>query len=60
MVTIDLCLSGGGFRATYFHLGVVKLLRDARLLTSIERISAVSGGSIMAANLACQWDDYCL
>jgi predicted acylesterase/phospholipase RssA len=55
---IGLCLSGGGFRATFFHLGVVKLLRDAELLESIRDVCSVSGGSILAANLAVQWEKY--
>ena len=29
---LGLALSGGGFRATLFHLGVVRFLRDAGLL----------------------------
>ncbi len=53
-----LALSGGGFRATLFHLGVVKLLRDTGLLPSIRRIGAVSGGSILAAHLVLHWDRY--
>lgn|SRR5215469_1327878 len=53
-----LCLSGGGFRATFYHLGVIKLLRDYRLLKRVARILSVSGGSIMAAHLALNWDEY--
>ncbi len=53
-----LSFSGGGFRATLFHLGVVKLLRDTGLLRSIRRIGSVSGGSILAAHLVLCWDRY--
>jgi predicted acylesterase/phospholipase RssA len=55
---IGLALSGGGFRATLFHLGVVRFLYEAGSLTSVKRISAVSGGSILAAHLALNWELY--
>jgi predicted acylesterase/phospholipase RssA len=55
---IGLALSGGGFRATLFHLGVIRFLRDADLLTSVSHITAVSGGSVLAAHLAMNWDRY--
>ena len=32
---IGLALSGGGFRATLYHLGMIRHLRDANLLTSV-------------------------
>jgi predicted acylesterase/phospholipase RssA len=55
---IGLALSGGGFRATLFHLGVIRFLRDADLLSSVSHITAVSGGSVLAAHLATNWDRY--
>lgn len=55
---IVLALSGGGFRATLFHLGVVRFLYEADLLTQIQGISAVSGGSVFAAHLILNWDRY--
>jgi predicted acylesterase/phospholipase RssA len=55
---IGLALSGGGFRATLYHLGIVRFLRDAGLLSSISHITAVSGGSILAAHLVQNWDRY--
>lgn len=55
---IGLCLSGGGFRATFFHLGVVRLLQDAGLLREVAAVYSVSGGSILAANLAKCWQKY--
>jgi predicted acylesterase/phospholipase RssA len=58
MSRIGLALSGGGFRATIYHLGVVKLLRDAGLLGSVSHVSSVSGGSILAAHLVQNWDLY--
>jgi len=47
---IGLALSGGGFRATAFHLGVLKRLRELGLLDRITHLSGVSGGSIAAAH----------
>src|SRR5439155_17731689 len=55
---LGLTLSGGGFRATLFHLGVVRLLRDAKLLPQVKRIGEVSGGSILAAHLVLNWERY--
>jgi predicted acylesterase/phospholipase RssA len=51
-------LSGGGFRATLFHLGAVRLLYEADLLRHVRFISGVSGGAILAAHLALNWDRY--
>lgn len=47
-----LALSGGGFRATLFHLGALRRLNEFGLISSLDAISSVSGGSIMAACLA--------
>jgi NTE family protein len=47
-----LCLSGGGFRAALFHLGALRRLNELGILSSIDTISSVSGGSIIAAHLA--------
>ncbi len=55
---LGLALSGGGFRATLYHLGVVRFLRDAGILPLITHITAVSGGSILAAHLVQNWDRY--
>src|SRR6188768_642080 len=55
---IGLALSGGGFRATLYHLGLIRFLRDADLLRQVTHITSVSGGSIMAAHLALNWDNY--
>jgi hypothetical protein len=46
---IGISLSGGGFRAASFHLGVLKRLEELRLLENITILSAVSGGSIVGA-----------
>src|SRR5262245_12729098 len=58
MKKIGLALSGGGFRATLYHLGLVRFLRDADILRQVTHITSVSGGSIMAAHLALNWDRY--
>lgn len=47
-----LCLSGGGYRATLFHLGAVRRLHEVGLLARLDAISSVSGGSVFAALLA--------
>ena len=52
---IGLCLSGGGFRAALYGLGVVRYLAEAGLLRRITAVSAVSGGSVAAAVLADRW-----
>jgi predicted acylesterase/phospholipase RssA len=55
---IGLALSGGGFRATLFHLGVVRLLNETGQLSQVKRIGAVSGGAILAAHLVLHWEQY--
>lgn len=49
---IGLCLSGGGFRATLFHLGALRRLNELGILHRVRTISSVSGGSLMALVLA--------
>jgi NTE family protein len=53
--TLALCLSGGGYRAMLFHLGVLWYLSDAGYLPKLARISSVSGGSITSGVLALSW-----
>ncbi len=55
---LGLSLSGGGFRATLFHLGVVAALRKLDRLRDIRVISFVSGGSITGAHLLLNWEKY--
>ena len=45
---ISLALSGGGFRATVFHLGVLARLAEESRLEDVNFISTVSGGSLCA------------
>ena len=49
---IGLALSGGGFRAAAFHLGVLRRLKALNLLDKLDLLSCVSGGSIAGATLA--------
>lgn len=52
---IALSLSGGGYRAAAFHLGVLAYLERQQLLSSVRRLSTVSGGTFTGAAwvLAC-------
>lgn len=63
-LSLALCLSGGGFRATFFHLGVIEALRNCKLngkslLEQVSDIYSVSGGSILSAHLIKNWAAYC-
>jgi predicted acylesterase/phospholipase RssA len=53
-----LTLSGGGFRATLFHLGVVRFLHEGGLLAAVRHICSVSGGSVLGAHLVLNWEKY--
>ncbi|GAA1141081.1 patatin-like phospholipase family protein [Ornithinicoccus hortensis] len=55
-----LCLSGGGFRASLFHLGAVRRLDELGVLGRLRTVSAVSGGAIVANLLTdprLEWPD---
>jgi NTE family protein len=54
---IVLCLSGGGYRAMMFHCGVLWRLNDAGILGKLNRVSSVSGGSIIAGVLGMNWNE---
>jgi NTE family protein len=54
---IALALSGGGYRSTLFALGSLWRLNEFGLLPRINRITSVSGGSILSAFLAMRWND---
>jgi NTE family protein len=49
---IALCLSGGGYRAALFHLGAMRRLNELGVLRRVDTYTSVSGGSIVAAQLA--------
>lgn len=46
---LGLALSGGGFRASFFHIGVLAKMAEIGKLRQVEVISTVSGGSIVGA-----------
>lgn len=52
MAEIALCLSGGGYRAAMFHLGVMTYLNEirgtdgSRLLDHVHTITSISGGAL--------------
>ena len=49
---VGLALSGGGSRAIAFHLGCFRALHDLGLLSRLQVISSVSGGSVISAMYA--------
>ncbi len=50
--SVGLSLSGGGFRATLFHLGAIRRLNEFGILPKLTAVSSVSGGSILNGFLA--------
>jgi hypothetical protein len=48
----------GVFEPPYFHLGMIRFLREAAILPSVTHITSVSGGSILAAHLVLNWERY--
>jgi predicted acylesterase/phospholipase RssA len=55
---VALSLSGGGFRATLFHLGVISYLRRVGALKHVAAVCGVSGGAIIGAHLVQNWERY--
>lgn len=55
---IGLALSGGGSRAIAFHLGCLRALHDRGVLSQIDVISSVSGGSVISAMYAYNDDSF--
>ena len=54
--SVGLSLSGGGFRATLFHLGAIRRLNEFGILPKLTTVSSVSGGSILNGFLASRLD----
>ena len=52
---LALTFSGGGFRATFTALGIVRYLADADRLDDVRLVSSVSGGSVAAGLIAHAW-----
>jgi hypothetical protein len=50
---IALSFSGGGYRASAFHLGSLDLLQKVGLLEQVTMLSTVSGGTITGAKYVC-------
>jgi len=46
---LGLALSGGGFRASFYHIGVLARMAELGMLRHVESLSTVSGGSIVGA-----------
>ncbi len=53
---IGICVSGGGYRASLFHVGAFMRMNELGLLGRASRIASVSGGSITTGVLAMNWD----
>lgn len=54
-IGIAVALSGGGFRATVYEMGILLYLASADELKHVTGVVSVSGGSILAAHLALRW-----
>ncbi len=52
-----LALSGGGYRASLFHVGALWRLNELGWLRKLDEITSVSGGSIVAAYLGLRWSE---
>jgi len=50
--SVGMSFSGGGYRATLFHLGALRRLNEFGILPRLTTISSVSGGSILNGFLA--------
>ena len=46
---VGLSLSGGGYRAAAFHLGTLRKLQQLGVLSQVDIMSTISGGSITGA-----------
>ena len=56
-LVMGLALSGGGFRASLFHLGSFLRLNELGLLRRLDIITSVSGGSIVSGLMARHWNE---
>jgi NTE family protein len=52
---VGFAASGGGYRATLFHLGGLIRINELGWLRKVDRFSGVSGGSITLGALAAAW-----
>jgi hypothetical protein len=51
-----LCLSGGGVRSASFNLGVLQALHKLEILTDMDYLSSVSGGTYISGWYMSHWD----
>ena len=54
---IGLCFSGGGYRATFYSLGIISYLNQIKfkgkpILEAVSALSSVSGGTLLAVAYA--------
>ena len=54
---IALALPGSGFRASIFHLGVIRKLAELGRLSQVDMVATVSGGSILGAFMVLRWKE---
>ncbi|MRG48407.1 hypothetical protein GFS24_25050 [Chitinophaga sp. SYP-B3965] len=55
---LGLSLSGGGYRAAAFHLGTLNKLEELGILSKVDVLSTISGGSITGAAWCLHKGDY--
>lgn len=55
---IGVSLSGGGYRASAFHLGTLNKLNELGILEKVDVLSTISGGSITGAAWCLHKEDY--
>ncbi|WP_452220887.1 patatin-like phospholipase family protein [Lacinutrix salivirga] len=55
---VGLSLSGGGYRATVYHLGTLRALKKLNILDKVDVISTNSGGSITGATYGLYENDF--
>lgn len=55
---IGVALSGGGYRAAGFHIGTLKKLNELGILTNVDVLSTISGGSITGAAYCLHQGDF--
>ena len=51
---LGLCLSGGGLRAAFLHLGLLARMAECDMLRDLEALSCTSGGSTLGSCLYLQ------
>ena len=55
---IGVALSGGGYRATAFHVGTLRALHKMGILSQVDVLSTISGGSITGAAFCLHQGDF--